>query len=230
MRFTDQVLVFDADDTLWDNNVLFERVIDDFLDWLAHPVLGRTAVRAVLDDIQAANAVAHGYGTAMLLRSLADCLERVRERPATAAERRRIDELAVALVERRVELIVGVTETLTSLGERHTLLLLTKGDADEQRHKLDASGLAHHFRGIHIVPEKNVEVYRDLIRAYALTPSATWMIGNSPKSDIVPARQAGMNAVFIPNDHTWVLEHDVLDPGDEHVLRLERFGDLLGHF
>jgi putative hydrolase of the HAD superfamily len=230
MRFDDQTLIFDADDTLWDNNVLFERVIDDFLDWLAHPTLGRTGVRAVLDDIQAANAVAHGYGTAMLLRSLRDCLERVRERPVTPAERRRIDELAVALVERRVELIVDVAETLTTLGERHTLLLLTKGDADEQRHKVDASGLAHHFEAIHIVPEKNAEVYRDLIRAHALTRTATWMIGNSPKSDIIPARQAGMNAVFIPNDHTWVLEHDVLDPGDGRVLRLTRFGELLNHF
>jgi putative hydrolase of the HAD superfamily len=230
MRLADQVLVFDADDTLWDNNVLFERVIDDFLDWLAHPALGKAEVRAVLDDIQAANAVAHGYGTAMLLRSLGDCLERVRERPATAAERRRIDELAVALVERRVELISGVAETLTSLGERHTLLLLTKGDAGEQRHKLDASGLARHFREVHIVPEKNVEVYRDLMRAHSLTPTTSWMIGNSPKSDILPARQAGMNAVFIPNDHTWVLEHDVLDPDDERVLRLARFGDLLEHF
>ncbi len=65
---------------------------------------------------------------------------------------------------------------------------------------------------------------------YALAPSATWMIGNSPKSDILPTREAGLNAVFIPNDNTWVLEHGVLDPADEKVLRLERFAELSRHF
>ena len=230
MRRERQALIFDADDTLWENNVIFERVIDDFLTWLAHPVLGKAEVRAVLDEIQTANAVAHGYGTAMLLRSLADCLERLRERPATPAERREIDALAVALVERRVELIAGVPETLRSLGDRHDLFLLTKGDREEQQSKLDASRLAHHFSGIHIVMEKGTAVYRRLIREHSLTPTTTWMIGNSPKSDILPAREAGMNAVFIPHEHTWVLEHGELDSGDERVLRLSGFGELLKHF
>ena len=75
MRRDHQTLVFDADDTLWENNVLFERVIADFLSWLRHPTLDRLQLRAVLDDIQAANAVAHGYGSRMLLRSLADCVQ-----------------------------------------------------------------------------------------------------------------------------------------------------------
>jgi putative hydrolase of the HAD superfamily len=225
-----QVLVFDADDTLWQNNVLFERVIDDFLTWLRHPTLDKAEIRAILDDIQAANALTHGYGSAMLLRSLADCLGRLRERPATAQELLEIDGLAIALIERRVELVPGVAETLTDLGHRHDLLLLTKGDPVEQQRKLDASGLAQHFRAIHIVPEKDVETYRRLVDERALTPAVTWMIGNSPKSDILPARQAGLNAVFIPNDHTWVLEHGELDPGDERVLWLRTLPELLDHF
>jgi len=230
VRLQGQVLIFDADDTLWENNVLFERVVEDFLDWLAHPTLERPRIRAVLDDIQAANAVTHGYGSTMFLRSLGECFERLRERPATTAERRHIDELALALLQRRVELVAGVTETLTALGERHELLLLTKGDLEEQRHKLEASQLAHHFRDVHIVAEKDVSTYRWLAREHALAPTTTWMIGNSPKSDILPARQAGLNAVFISNDHTWVLEHSDLDPDDERVLRLERFSELLDHF
>lgn len=116
MRLTGQVLIFDADDTLWENNVLFERVIADFLDWLEHPTFDRVEIRAILDDIEAANAVSHGYGSKVFLRSLAECLERLYERPATARERRRIDELAVTLIERRVELVPGVAETLTDLG------------------------------------------------------------------------------------------------------------------
>ncbi|GAB2446010.1 HAD family hydrolase [Streptosporangium sandarakinum] len=230
MRLTGQVLIFDADDTLWENNVLFERVIDDFLGWLAHPTLDRAEIRAILDDIEAANAVAHGYGSKVFLRSLGECLERLHRRPATAEERRRIEELAVALVEHRVELIPGVSETLAALGDRHDLLLLTKGDLEEQRRKLEVSALAHHFREVHIVAEKDVEVYRGLVRRYDLTPATTWMIGNSPKSDILPARQAGMNAVFIPNDNTWVLERADLTPDDDRVLRLRRFPELLDHF
>lgn len=225
-----QVLIFDADDTLWDNNVLFERVIDDFLDWLDHPTMDRGEIRRLLDDIEAANAVTHGYGTKVLLRSLHDCFARLRERPAGPSERESIDGLAAALVDRTVELIPGVTETLHDLGTRHDLLLLTKGDTEEQQRKLDASRLAHHFRDIHIVAEKNVETYRELVGRHGLLPATTWMIGNSPRSDILPARAAGLNAVFIPNEDTWVLEHDELDPADDRVLVLSAFPELSRHF
>ncbi|MEU8112164.1 HAD family hydrolase [Micromonospora sp. NPDC048947] len=225
-----QVLIFDADDTLWENNVVFERVIDDFLGWLDHPTLDRAALRSVLDDIERANAVAHGYGSKVFLRSLAECLERLRERPATDSERQEIDRLAVALVEHQVELMPGVADALDELAGRHELLLLTKGDREEQQRKLDACGLLHHFGAAHIVTEKNVDTYRWLIREHGFAPDDAWMIGNSPKSDILPARAAGLNAVFIPNANTWVLEDDELDPTDGGVLRLAAFRDLLRHF
>ncbi len=230
MRRDGQVLIFDADDTLWENNVLFERVIEDFFEWLAHPTLARPQIRVILNDIERANAAAHGYGSKVFLRSLAECLESLYERPATEAERRHIDGLANRLVAREIELLPGVAETLADLGARHRLLLLTKGDPTEQQRKLDASQLARFFGNVHIVPEKEVEVYQRLAREHTLELAATWMIGNSPKSDITPARQAGMNAVFIPHEHTWVLEHAELDPHDSGVLRLTRFPELLNHF
>ncbi len=230
MRRTGQTLVFDADDTLWENNVLFERVIDDFMDWLSHPTLDRRAIRSVFNDIEAANTVVHGYGSQVFLRSLGECFARLQERPATEAERREIDALAVALVERRVELVPGVAATLAELGTRHTLRLLTKGQQEEQQNKVDVSGLGHRFASIHIVTEKDVDTYRDLVAQESLTPSETWMIGNSPRSDINPARLAGLQAVFIPNANTWVLEHADVDPDDGGVLRLARFIDLLDHF
>ncbi|MFJ4845216.1 MULTISPECIES: HAD family hydrolase [unclassified Streptomyces] len=229
-RPTGQVLIFDADDTLWENNVVFERVIEDFLDWVDHPVLDRGRIRALLDEIEAANALVHGYGSKVFLRSLGECLEQLRERPRTAEEARRIDELALAFTEHRVELMPGVADTLDALGGRHDLLLLTKGDTEEQSRKVEASGLAGRFRGVHIVPEKDVETYRGLIAHYGFVPEATWMIGNSPKSDIIPAREAGMNAVHIPNAHTWVLEQSEIDPADGRVLRLTAFPELLRHF
>ncbi|MEU5565399.1 HAD family hydrolase [Micromonospora musae] len=225
-----QVLVFDADDTLWENNLVFERVIDDFFAWLDHPTLDRVQIRAILDDIERANTVAHGYGSKVFLRSLAECLERLRERPATDTEQREIEELAVALVERRIELMPGVADALDELAGRHDLLLLTKGDREEQQRKLDSSGLLHHFRAAHIVREKDVDTYRWLVGEHGFDPSDAWMIGNSPRSDILPARAAGMKAVFIPNENTWVLEEEELDPTDSGVLRLAAFPDLLRHF
>ncbi|MEV6368857.1 HAD family hydrolase [Micromonospora musae] len=225
-----RVLVFDADDTLWENNLVFERVIDDFFAWLDHPTLDRVQIRAILDDIERANTVSHGYGSKVFLRSLAECLERLRERPATDAEQREIEELAVALVERRIELMPGVADALDELAGRHDLLLLTKGDREEQQRKLDGSGLLHHFRAAHIVREKDVDTYRWLAGEHGFDPSDAWMIGNSPRSDILPARAAGMQAVFIPNENTWVLEDEELDPTDTGVLRLAAFPDLLRHF
>jgi putative hydrolase of the HAD superfamily len=230
VRFTDQVLIFDADDTLWENNVRFERVIEDFLDWLEHPTRDRGTIRAVLDDVEAANSVAHGYGARVFLRSLGECLERLTERPASDEERRRLDDLAAALLDHRVDLVPGVSETLDELGSRHQLILLTKGDAPEQEGKLEASGLRPHFRSVHVVPEKDVGTYRSLVGELSLPLPTTWMVGNSPRSDVLPARQAGMRAVFVPNDNTWVLEHTDIDPRDTGVLTLQTFPDLLRYF
>lgn len=230
MRLERQTLIFDADDTLWENNVLFERVIDDFLDWLAHPTMDRAQIRSIFDEVEAANTMAHGYGSRIFLRSLRDCFGRLSERPTTEAEAREIEALAVALIENRVELIPGVAATLDDLGTRHDLLLMTKGDAEEQQRKIDASNLADHFQATHIVAEKDTGAYRWVVEEHTLSPASTWMIGNSPKSDILPARRAGLNAVFIPNENTWVLERDDLDPADVGVLRLTAFPDLVHHF
>ncbi|HLM16810.1 MAG TPA: HAD family hydrolase, partial [Acidimicrobiia bacterium] len=207
------MLIFDADDTLWEFNHLFERVIDDYLEWLAHPTLSSDEIRPMLLDIEAANASAHGYGTQVFLRSLHVCFLHLNERPATDDEHAAIDALAVPLLEHHVTPLPGVVETLTVLGNRHRLLLLTKGATDEQQRKIDASALAPHFEHVHIVAEKDVDTYRDVTRRHDLDPSISWMIGNSPKSDVAPARAAGLRAVYIPNVNTWALEHAELDHG-----------------
>jgi len=228
--YRDQVLIFDADDTLWEFNHLFERVIDDYLEWLAHPTQSTGEIRAMLLDIEAANAAAHGYGTQVFLRSLRDCFSHLNERPATDDEHGAIDALAAPLLEHHVTPLPGVVETLTVLGTRHRLLLLTKGATDEQQRKIDASTLAPHFEHVHIVAEKDVDTYRDLARRHDLDPTISWMIGNSPKSDVAPARAAGLRAVYIPNVNTWALEHAELDPDDDGILQLQAVRDLLDHF
>ncbi|MBP2321818.1 putative hydrolase of the HAD superfamily [Kibdelosporangium banguiense] len=225
-----RVLIFDADDTLWENNVRFERVIDDFLGWLAHPTLAKAELRPILDDIERANIVTVGYGSKALLHNLRETFEHLYQRQVTDAESKQIEELAVTLIDHRMDLIEGVPETLAELSGRHELLMMTKGAVDEQQGKIDASDLARYFSGIHIVAEKDLAAYQAVADERSLDVGNTWMIGNSPKSDILPARGAGMNAVFIPNVHTWVLEEDELDPADSGVLHLSRFTELLDHF
>jgi putative hydrolase of the HAD superfamily len=228
--YRDQVLIFDADDTLWEFNHLFERVIDDYLEWLSHPTMSAAEIRGVLLDIEAANAAAHGYGSTVFLRSLRDCFLHLNQRPATDDEHAAIDALARPLLDHHVTPLPGVVETLTALGDRHRLLLLTKGATDEQQRKIDASALASHFEHVHIVAEKDVDTYRDIARHHDLVADTTWMIGNSPKSDIAPARAAGLRAVFIPNVNTWALEHAELDPDDDGILQLASIRELLDHF
>ena len=222
-------LIFDADDTLWENNVLFERVVEDYLDWLAHPTLDRAAIRAILDEIEAVNTKNNGYGARAFLRNLGATFERLHERPFSDTERIEIEELAGALLRHDIELMPSVIEVLEELGARNDLYLLTKGERAEQQRKVEASGLAPRFKAVHIVPEKDVEVYLAVTAEHRLIPNATWMIGNSPKSDILPARAAGLNAVYIPHQHTWALEHSEL-PDDDRVLRLTGFVGLLDHF
>jgi putative hydrolase of the HAD superfamily len=226
---TRRSLIFDADDTLWENNVLFERVVEDYLDWLAHPTLSRSEVRAVLDDIEAANAKNNGYGSRAFLGNLAQTFQQLYAQPVTDQQRAEIESLATALLHHHIELMPGVVDVLDILSTRHDLFLLTKGDHSEQRRKVDASGLAHHFAAVHIVPEKDPEAYRKVATEHGLISDNTWMIGNSPKSDILAARAAGLNAVFIPHVSTWVLEQSEI-PDDDRVLRLPSFTSLLDHF
>ena len=130
-----------------------------------------------------------------------------------------------------MELIEGVEETLAYLSERHDLTLFTKGHPEEQRLKVDRSGLARYFAHTAIVKEKDATAYRLLVAERNLDPATTWMIGNSPKSDINPALEAGINAVLVPHKHTWVLEHqDLRDNTDGRFLKVERFSDLKLHF
>ena len=225
-----RTLLIDGDDTLWENNVYFEAAIEAFLDYLSHSSLGREQVRATLDEIERLNSRVHGYGAAAFSRNLTETYQRLAER---RVEQRDLDHLAMLgrrILERDIEVLAGVEPTLAYLAARHRLLLLTKGDPQEQRLKVDRSGLAHHFNDVVIVREKDASAYRDLLAAYQLSPSDTWMVGNSPRSDINPALSAGLHAVLIPHPHTWRLEEESIPGTDSRLLVLETFADLRAHF
>jgi putative hydrolase of the HAD superfamily len=225
-----QHLIIDADDTLWENNIYFERAFDDFCDFLAHSSLSPAEVRTVLDEIETVNSKIHGYGTANFAKNLTECYHKLAERDVKQADLPMIMSFTEQILHHPIELIPGVEETLEHLSLRHDLTLFTKGNPEEQKLKLDRSGLAIYFGHTAIVKEKDSASYAALIRERQLARERSWMIGNSPKSDINPALEAGINAVFVPHEHTWRLEHEEVREGNGRLLRLERFAELKDHF
>jgi putative hydrolase of the HAD superfamily len=227
-----QHLIFDADDTLWENNIYFERAIAKFISFLDHKQHTPEEVRLVLNDVEREHIVSHGYGLHSFAHSLVGTFERLSVEPITPALHETIHSFAHEIAEHPVEIIAGVTETLAYLSHRHHLILMTKGNFTEQSGKIERSGLKEYFAAVEIVAEKNVPTYRSIIEKYGLPPEASWMIGNSPKSDINPALGAGINAVFVPHDNTWILEHEEVtaSAGPGRLLQVERFADLRQHF
>jgi putative hydrolase of the HAD superfamily len=231
-RTTSQTLLFDADDTLWENNIYFERAISAFISYLDHRVHTPEEVREHLNRVERATIAQHGYGLKSFRRSLIHCFEQLTSAPVTEDQHRRIVSFAHSIAAQEIELLPTVAETLPQLAARHRLLLVTKGDSEEQHDKLERSGLQPHFVEIEVLHEKSEDAYRELAARHNFDPDSTWMIGNSPKSDINPALAAGLNAVFIPHDFTWVLEHETvaLPPAGRTLLELEHLGDLLNYF
>lgn len=225
-----QHLIIDADDTLWENNIYFERAFEDFVEYLDHSTMPAREIRNVLDAIEAVNAKTHGYGSLNFARNLRQTYEQLCERPIAESDLRAVMGFAERILECPMEVIEGVEETLAHLAPRHDLTLFTKGHPEEQKLKVDRSGLGKYFAHTAIVKEKDVAAYRRLVADRAMDPGLTWMIGNSPRSDVNPALEAGIGAVFIPHAHTWILEKEEIRNGNGRLLMLDRFEQLRDNF
>ncbi|HUY94252.1 MAG TPA: HAD family hydrolase [Terracidiphilus sp.] len=227
-----QSLLIDADDTLWENNVYFERAIAAFIGYLNHHTYTPREVRAQLNAVERETILSHGYGLSSFTRSLEACFERLTAGPVTDDKRERIRALAQAIADQEIELLPGVAETLADLAARHQLILMTKGNHAEQADKLARSGVARFFSAVEIVKEKDPATYREVIARHELKPHTSWMIGNSPKSDINPALAAGLHAVFLFHKDTWVLEHAEVaqPPVGQKLIELDVFAKLAEMF
>jgi putative hydrolase of the HAD superfamily len=223
-----QTLLIDADDTLWENNIYFERAIVAFISYLNHHEYSPAEVRQALNAVERETILAHGYGVTSFTHSLVTCFERLSPAPVTEEKLARIRSLAPSIAEQEIELLPNVAETLAELASRHHLILMTKGNQAEQADKLARSGLASYFAAVEIVAEKDPPTYREVIARHELTPHTSWMIGNSPKSDINPALAAGLHAIFLFHKDTWVLEHATVDPAPagQHLIELDSFAKL----
>lgn len=227
-----QTLLIDADDTLWENNVYFERAIAKFISFLNHHEFSPEQVREVLNDVERECIVKHGYGLHSFSHALVDTFERLSVNPVTPELHVQITSFAHTVSDHPIELLPEVSETLEFLSSRHRLILVTKGPVPEQSGKIERSGLNNYFAETEILAEKNSAAYEKLIEKHKLVRETTWMIGNSPKSDINPALAVGLNAVFVPHGDTWILEHEELNPAppSQRLLIVGRFAELREHF
>jgi putative hydrolase of the HAD superfamily len=227
-----QTLLIDADDTLWENNVYFERVIARFISFLNHHEFSPEQVRGVLNDVERESIGTHGYGLHSFSHSLVATFERLSVRPVTPELHAQITGFAHTIADHPIEFLPDVPQTLQYLSTRHRLIMVTKGALAEQSGKIERSGLKGFFAATEIVAEKNPAAYQALVEKHALARDSTWMIGNSPRSDINPALAAGLHAVFVPHGDTWILEHEEVNAAQppQRLLIVGRFAELREHF
>src|SRR6202158_2022238 len=223
-----QTLLIDADDTLWENNIYFERAITDFITFLDHREHSPEMVRLVLNDVERESIVKHGYGLHSFAHSLVETFEKLSVDLVTPDLHERIRSFAHQIADHPIEVLPGVPETLQYLGARHHLIMMTKGNPTEQSGKVERSGLKEYFSAVEIVAEKDESTYRATMAKYALAADTTWMVGNIPTYAINHAPPA----VLIPHDNTWILEHEDLAtaPPNQRLLVVEQFADLKAAF
>jgi putative hydrolase of the HAD superfamily len=227
-----QTLLIDADDTLWENNIYFERAIARFISFLNHHEFSPEQVRKVLNDVERECIVTHGYGLHSFSHALVATFERLSVQPVTPELHAQITSFTHDIADHPIEFLPEVLDTLQYLSGRHRLILVTKGATVEQTGKIERSGVRKYFAEAEIVMEKNAAAYARIIQQFQLQPDSTWMVGNSPKSDINPALAAGLHAVFVPHGDTWILEHEELHPAppQQKLLIVGRFAELREHF
>jgi putative hydrolase of the HAD superfamily len=223
-------LLIDADDTLWENNIFFEKTIENFISQLEHLGYTREYVRHILNETEKRNIRQHGYGVRSFGRSLEETYLKLAGNSARREMVKAIEGMSRELERTPPHVLDGVPETLAYLAKHHRLILLTKGESAEQAAKVERSGLQSYFEAIEIVQEKDCGTYTRIVDQFKIVKSHGWMIGNSPRSDINPALQCGLNAVFIPHPATWELEHAEVESGAGKLLILAAFRELRSHF
>ncbi len=217
MAATEFAIGFDADDTLWHNQPIFERSYDAFHQLLSQYHDPATA-RTTLIETEMRNLDFYGYGIKGFTLSAIETAITLSGEKISAAEIRKLLQTAREMLEHPVHLLDGVTETLSELSEQHRLLLITKGDLRDQERKLEKSGLADFFKHIEIVSEKDTAAYRRILARHQIAPENFLMVGNSLKSDILPVLALGAAGAHIPYEITWEGEH-----AEEPTEHLERF-------
>ena len=225
-------LILDADDTLWATNIFYERATDAFVERMAREGFDPTEARSVFEEVERERVPQAGYSPIEFARSKVIAyrhLCQLHGRQPDPRVEQEVEAIGRQVLEFPIILLDGVAEALPCLSQRCRLILLTKGDPQVQHDKLARSGLAPYFEAIHVVPEKGPEVLRGLLERHGLDPQQTWVVGDSPRSDINPALEVGIGAIHVPHAVPWSFEEVPLSDPDR-VVTLRRFSDLLDLF
>jgi len=207
----DRVLGIDGDDTLWHQEPAFNLTQRRLADLLA-PFSEPTALRGRLLATERKNLELYGYGVKGFTLSMIETAIEVSGGRVDAGTVQAIIDLGREMLANPVELIAGASDALAQLAGRHRLVLLTKGDLIHQEAKLARSGVGDHFWRMEVVAEKDTAAYARVMRSHGIDPARFVMIGNSLRSDVLPALRAGARAVHVPYPVTWELEHAVVGP------------------
>ena len=217
----------DADDTLWHNETIFRLTQARFLD-LVRDHADEPTTQARLAEVERRNLRLYGYGIKGFTLSMIETAMELCDGEAPAHIVREILAAGREMIAHPVETLPGVDEALADLAERYRLILITKGDLLDQERKLAASGLGDLFAAIEIVSEKDRGTYDRVFARHGTGPDEAVMAGNSMKSDVLPALEAGAWAVHIPYAVTWAHELADAPEGDERYGALETISALPG--
>ncbi len=199
------LLAFDADDTLWHNENYFRFTEDRFCDLLA-PYAEPDHLGERLLATERRNVDLYGYGAKGFMLSLIETALEITEHRGPGETLAEILRLGKEILAQPVEVLDGVVETIESLVGNHRMIVITKGDLIHQESKAARSGLAEHFELVEVVSEKDEATYRRVFERVGVAPESVCMIGNSVKSDVLPALALGAYAVHVPYEITWAME------------------------
>ncbi|MBN2394293.1 MAG: HAD family hydrolase [Anaerolineae bacterium] len=222
------IIAFDADDTLWQNELLYSATQTRLAELLA-PYLDGVDVDARLYETEKRNIPYFGYGIKSFTLSMIETAITLTEGRVTSADIQQIIAFAKAMIDTPTQLLDGVADVVAQVAATHTLMLITKGDLLDQQRKLERSGLADCFAHIEIVAEKTEETYWTILSHYKVEAARFLMVGNSLKSDVLPVVAIGGQAVHIPHTLTW--EHERVDPATAqhaHYFELAHISELPG--
>lgn len=208
-----KVIAFDADDTLWVNEPFFQETERKFYDLMAD-YLPAHSIAKELYKIEIANLDIYGYGIKAYILSMVEAALHISDKTVSINAIEKILEYGKEMLDKPIELLDGVEETLKALHGRYKLVLATKGDLKDQHKKLHNSGLGHYFHHIEVMSDKQQIDYAKMLQRLEIEPSEFMMIGNSLKSDILPVLQIGGHACHIPFHTTWA--HEQIDHTIEH--------------
>jgi putative hydrolase of the HAD superfamily len=215
----------DADDTLWRHQDFYVRAEERLAALLADHGASED-VLLKLRDVEARNLPLYGFGVKGFTLSMIETAIAATGEQAPATLIGEILTTGRELLRHPVELLPHVRETLVRLAGRFRLILVTKGDLFDQERKLEESGLAGFFDAVEIVSDKNASTYARVFTRHADGPERAMMVGNSLKSDVIPAIEAGCWGVHVPQALVWALEHGEAPVASPRFRRLDHLGEL----